>query len=675
MFGYQNSAATIQFKSNDQIDKEKQLEGTELVIEEVTGLSAFLNRNFQAARSAKFKIENYLLKSLRQRKGEYEPDRLAEIRKQGGNEIYMMLTSVKCRAAESWIYEILFPAGDKAWNIEKTPLPELDPAVMDAINEEIMMQATEAMQVDPTLIVDEAALKQVAKQIEKALTDRLGKEADERALKMDTLIEDQFVEGGFTKALKEHIKDIVTYRAGILKGPVIKKKRQLKYEKIGGKTIPKISTKIIKTYKRVSPFDIFPSPNSRGIQDGYLFERHRMSVKSFQEIKGVQGYKDDVIDEIIDLFGQKGHRGWLLNDSERANLESRENEFITQEGMIDVLEYSGGVLGKDLIDWGMPKEKVKNPRKYYEANIWFVKNHIFKATLNNDPLGRRPYSKSCFEEIPGSFWGWGIPDLMRDTQNMCNASARSIANNLALASGPQVEVNTDRLVESEEPEAIGPWRIWQTRSDPYGSPQQAIRFHDVPSNARELMAVYEFFAKLADDHTGIPAYTYGNANVGGAGRTASGLSMLMTAASRGIKGVIANIDTTIEETVTRTYDYNMLYHDDESVKGDVNIIANGSKSLIAKEQLTIRMNELLQTTANPIDTQIMGLEGRAALLRQAMKNMDIKVDDVIPDPEGFAERIKQAAMQEPLAGGQPPAPQTLGFDGAPAQGQDTSLFQ
>ena len=47
---------------------------------------------------------------MRQRNGEYEPDKLAAIQAQGGSEIYDV-NQVKCRGAESWLRDILLDSG------------------------------------------------------------------------------------------------------------------------------------------------------------------------------------------------------------------------------------------------------------------------------------------------------------------------------------------------------------------------------------------------------------------------------------------------------------------------------------------------------------------------------------------------------------------------------------
>ena len=80
------------------------------------GLAAHLRTCWDAARQAKKPIENIMLRGLRQRNGEYEADKLAQIHRQGGSDVYMMITEVKCRAAESWLRDILLDQGSAPWD-------------------------------------------------------------------------------------------------------------------------------------------------------------------------------------------------------------------------------------------------------------------------------------------------------------------------------------------------------------------------------------------------------------------------------------------------------------------------------------------------------------------------------------------------------------------------------
>ena len=153
---------------------------------------------------------------------------------------------------------------------------------------------------------------------------------------------------------------------------------------------------------------------------------------------------------------------------------------------------------------------------------------------------------------------------------------------------------------------------------------------------------------------------------GSAGRTASGLSMLMGNAGKAIKQVVANIDIGVmTPLLERLYDHNMEYSDDPELKGDVQIIARGAESLISKENAQLRRTEFLQATANPIDLGIIGAQGRAAVLREVAKNLDMDVDKVVPPLSQIKAKAAEAQMQaqnqpggaNPMQpNGSPPAP-------------------
>ena len=291
--------------------------------------------------------------------------------------------------------------------------------------------------------------------------------------------------------------------------------------------------------------------------------------------------------------------------------------------------------------------------------------------LNYDPLGEKPYSKTSFIKSPGAFWGRGIPEIIEDLQSVCNASARALVNNMAIASGPQVEVNLERIPPNEDITQLSPWKIWQVMNDPLGSSAPAVRFTQPDSRANELMAVYDRFSRLADDHSGIPAYVYGDMNVQGAGRTASGLSMLMGSAGKSIRQVVMHIDNDIiRPTVQRQFLYNMRYDEDESIKGDVEVIAKGAINLAVKETVNIRRVEFLNATANPMDLEIIGQDGRAAILREVAKGLQMPVDDIIPskEQESVTTQSKIRAMTQQQQ--QQPAPTPTQPDGSPKGGGD-----
>lgn len=640
----------------------------------ITGLAAKIKSNWEVARFARNTIEERIIDALRRRNGEYDPEKLAQIRSQGGSEIYMMLTSIKCRAAIAWVNDILFPAGDKPWKVGPTPIPELDENTNASIQEYVIAEAQQ-WQMEAQQVLPPEALQERISMLKDQMSERMQEEADKIAERMDKKIEDQTQEGGWESAMKEVINDVITYPVGILKGPIVRKRKTLKWERDeNGKTVPVKGKDFRLEWQRVAPFDIYPSPSSKDINDGYLFERHRLRRADLVAMKGVPGYNSDAIDLVLEAYGRGGLREWLWRDQERAWLEKRPNEWLNYDDTMDALEFWGSVSGRLLLEWGMTPDKITDPNEEYEVNAWMIGSYVIRAVINEDPLGHRPYDKCSFEEIPGAFWGLGVPEIMKDVQDICNAAARSLVNNMAIASGPQVEVHTDRVPIGEDITSLHPWKIWQTLSDPHGTNNPAVRMHNPKSYSKELLAVFDHFSGLADEYTGIPKYSYGEGGgATGAAGTASGLSMLMSSSARGIKLVINHLDRPIEGSIERTYTFNMINDPDESIKGDLKCIAKGSSSMVAKEQQMIRRNEFLNQTNNPVDLQIMGVEGRATLLRESVKSFDIPVDDVVPDRETIIKNTKVAAMQQialaDQSGGKATDPA-----GNSAGGQDARVF-
>jgi hypothetical protein len=295
-----------------------------------------------------------------------------------------------------------------------------------------------------------------------------------------------------------------------------------------------------------------------------------------------------------------------------------------------------------------------------------IGRHVIKAVLNVDPLGCKPYSKSSFEQIPGSFWGRGIPELISDIQDVCNACVRAIVQNIGIASGPQVERNVDR-VPPYETSQMWPWKVWDvTESQMSSSP--ALKFYQPPMVVDKLVNVLTVFIKLADEHSGVPAYAHGDPRVGGGGDTASGLSMLITQAARGIKQIIKNIDNNqIKGCVERQFYYNIEQKEYRGLIGDLKVVARGSQALVAKESQALRLTEYARATANPYDMQIIGWGGRKYILKEIARNLGLEQDEIVEEPIGRPKlQIPEIA---PLAG-----PRTLDQAGNPAQGKATAQF-
>lgn len=667
------SNSELRKREKEMVDKELAARQNDSV---VLGLSAHLRSCWDAARQAKKPIENIMLRGLRQRNGEYEADKLAQIHEQGGSDIYMMITEVKCRAAESWLRDILLDTGTPPWDLNPTPIPDLSPEQTQEMQVAFAAVVTRIVENEGRAPTADEMLE-LKEMVAQDYRFKLLEAADNRAQKMKIKISDQFAQGGWGDSFNEFITDLVTYPCAFLKGPVVRRQRKLSWAKgEDGRTIVEAGEVIAPEFERVDPFRMYPEPGISHINEGYLFEHHPLSRTELADLIGVPGYDDDAIRKVLEIGNGSS---WINEDVEliKDEEERKFHSFNRPTETFDALEFWGKVTGKMLVEWGLDEDEIEDEHREYDANVWIVGNYVIKAILNYDPLGEKPYAKTSFIKRPGSFWGSGIPEIIEDIQSVCNAAARALVNNMGISSGPQVEVNLERIPPNEDITQLHPWKIWQVTNDPLGSSAPAVRFTQPDDNANTLLGVYDKFSKLADDHSGIPSYVYGDLNVQGAGRTSSGLSMLMGAAGKGIRQVVMHIDNdVIKPVVHRQFVYNMRYDEDETIKGDVEILPKGSINLAVKETVNIRRLEFLNATANQIDMEIVGRDGRAAILREVAKGLQMPVDDIIPsrEKEGYmtrmAAKMELEARQAEQASSQKPVPTQP--DGTPKGGQDAN---
>lgn len=638
----------------------------------IQSLASYLNKLQQDAKDNKREVELEILEDYRQRKGEYSPQKLAEIKEFGGSEIYMQLTNNKCRAVEAWLRDILMPAGDKPWSLSPTPIAELSPGVVMQVQQKVFAEAYMAAQatgVQPTADMMQARFAE----LQETVKDVLQEQAKDAAAAMETKIEDQLAEAKWERVFGDFLNDFSTTKAGIIKGPIIQRKKSLKWEQGADGYKPVVSEELSIVFERVSPLDIYPGPDTVDVDDGYLFHRHNMSLETLIAMRGMAGVDESALDAVIAQYGVSGHREPDYVDQERSTIEQR--PYAHWPGMsstIEAWEFWGAIPGKLLAEWGMDGI---DEGEVYHCNAWKIGNWIIKATLNEHPLGKKPYSKASLEPVAGAFWGNGPAYILRDVQQMVNACARAISNNMGIASGPQVVVNdVGRLPGTEDVTKMYPWKVWQFESDSMnGSFRPPVSFFQPNPMVDALLGVFQFFSRLADTYIGVPTYPMNEMDPKGAGKTASGMSMALGQAAKGGKRAVGEIDDNIlMNVIEMVFVYNMLYDQDESIKGDLKVIARGSAAMVVKEQQMIRRQEFLGATGNPIDMQIIGMDGRATLLRETAKALDMPLDDLNLDDKSI-ETIRKM-VQGMQAQAQQPPPQELDAAGNPVAGQDAALF-
>jgi hypothetical protein len=608
------------------------------------GVAAQVRRHWQLARDAKQDIEQKMLNAVRSRRGEYPPDKLASIKAGGGSDIYMMLFATKARQAKALLTDVFIGAGtSKPWTLTPTPKPELPPEEVSQIMQGCAELVYQAEMSGVPMGIDQ--IRQLLQDAKDRVESQIMARARYGAQCAEPVIEDILVEGGWLEAIDQFLDDLTTFPTAFIKGPVIRKETKLKWQPQPDGTSKPVPTEVQKReWVRVDPFNMYPAPWATDCNDAPLIERHKLSPTELSEFIGVPGYSEAALRSVLSEVGIGGLKEWLTIDVQKPEAEGRTGSTPNASSdQIDALQYWGAVSGKMLREWGMTPAQVPDEAKHYQVECWLIGSHVIKCVLNEDPLGRRPYYSDGYSRVPGAFWHNSLFMLIEDCQDMCNAAARALANNLGISSGPQVDVNVQRLAQGETITSMYPWKIWQTTSDPMGSTSKAVNFFQPESNAQELMGVYEKFSLMADEYCGIPRYMTGTEGTPGAGRTASGLSMMIGNASKTIKQLVASVDMrVVSPSVAREYDEQRRTN--PNIYGDLQIIARGALSLQTREAAQVRRNEFLAAIgSSPVLQQIVQPEGLAALVRETAKTLDMDADLIVPPPSEL--RLRQLTMQ------------------------------
>ena len=634
-----------------------------------TALSSRINKSWEAARSNKMKVEHNMLECLRERKGEYGPEELRDIREAGGSDIYVKLATSKIRAGIAHIKSILLPEGDRAHGIEPTKNPTLPEYINDMIVERILqnpnMQDAQGNPIPP----DQQAelLQTMARRELKAF-------AKTRARAMDRKITDQLQEGGYIEAMNHFIDDFCTQPAAFMKGPYFANVPKLTYELRREGMVPVQSVEMVMRFRTIDPFDAYPAPGVDSCQKGDFIERIRMSKTELYAMRDMPGYNRAAVIEVMqDLRNHKLDK-WLWTDVTRAHIADHLHSWQESTTELDGLHWYGRAQGFELIEWGMDAKLIDDPLREYECDAIKIGRHVVKAALNTDPLYRRPIHHSCYEKIPGSVFGNSPSMLMRSTQKMVNATARALQNNLAHASGFQAEVDYTRLSSETDAFDLHPFKVWQARESEFAGDRPAVRFFQPESNAPELISVIDYFKLMADSDTGIPEFLHGGSGGGqGADATAKGRAMLLDQSAKLLLSSVMNADRDVcVPTIRMMYDYNMLHDPDESIKGDAQVVAKGINARLQADAARQSHMALLEVTgSDPQDRQIVGLEGRAKLLKALINTFDdIDHDEIVPSDEELEQRIKQIENTPP-----PPDPMMVKIEADAKQAQAKLQFE
>jgi hypothetical protein len=637
------------------------------------GIISFVQQRFSRAEESRRYDEQRWLRAYRNYRGIYSPDiKFTEAEK---SRVFIKVTKTKTLAAYGQITDVLFANNSFPLSIEPTIIPE---GVAEHVHIET---ADKSGQGSP----DAGALfgyKGDGNDLPpgatvQSLLERLGPLKDTlkdekviegagvtptsltfspsmvAAKKMQKKILDQLDESNANKQLRSAAFEMALFGTGVMKGPFGVDKEYAKWDDKGEysptiKTMPQTS--------HVSVWNFYPDPDANNTGEAqFIIERHKMSKTQVLALKKRPMFRKNVIDEVV-MQGENYTKKYWEDDL---------NDFAPNYGVerFEVLEYWGNVSVEMLIDNEITIPKELKDYDDLQANIWYCNGKVIRLVLNPFKPSRIPYYAVPYELNPYSIFGVGIAENMDDTQTLMNGFMRMGVDNAVLSGNLVFEIDETNLVPGQDM-TIYPGKIFRRQG---GAPGQSLFGTKFPNVSQENLQMFDKARQLADESTGLPSFSHGQTGVAGVGRTASGISMLMNAASGGIKTVIKNVDDYLLRPMGEAFfSFNMQFDYDAEAAGDLEVRARGTESLMQNEVRSQRLLQFLQVVNNPT---LAPFAKMPYIIREIAKSMDLDPDLV---SNNMDEAARQALVLQRMQPPEPPAGAAPAAAGGPPSPMDTS---
>ena len=496
--------------------------------------------------------------------------------------------------------------------------------------------------------------------------------AQKAARRMEKLIHDQIEESNGASEIRNALFESALFGTGIVKGPFNFNKTLHRWTEgeDGDRTYSPIDVRVPRL-EFVSIWDFFPDPNATNIDESeYVFHRHRMNRTQLRSLGKMPYFDKEAIRTCLQMgpnYVEEDYEHELKDDNRGDDYGSSQYEVLEYWGVMDA-EYCRQV--------GMEIPEDVDDLDEVQINAWTCNGQMLRSVVNPFTPFRIPYHAFSYEKNPYSFFGIGVAENMDDSQKIMNGHARMAIDNLALSGSVIFDVDETALVGGQSME-IYPGKVFRRQA---GVPGQAINGLKFPNTTVENMQMFDKFRQLADEQTGIPSYSHGQTGVQSMTRTASGMSMLLGAASLNIKTVIKNLDDFLLKPMGEAYfQWNMQFSDYKlGIDGDLEVKATGTNSLMQKEVRSQRLTMFLQTAANPAVAPFIKMN---KLISELAYSLDLDPDELMNDPEeaammaqiiGMQNNVGQATSPEAGPGGQEQG--AMGADGGvPEQPQDLGV--
>ena len=670
-----------------------------LELDQKQNLVGIIQSRFFQAEEARNSDEKRWLQSYENYRGLY--NKSVKFRDSEKSRIFVKITKTKVLAAFGQLVDVIFGTGKFPIGIQETKIPEgeLEHAHLDINNPQVGLENSlpddignridnpydvgyegDGRTLNPGATFGKGMFSETLEDsVEDNLVEGLKPNpqvleispAQKAARRMEKLIHDQIDESNGSSELRSALLEAALLGTGIVKGPFNYNKKLNKWDmgEDGARNYNPLEVRVPRI-EFVSCWDFYPDPSSTSIEEcEYIVHRHKMNKSQLRQLRNMPYFNEDAIRNCLTEgpnYTEKDFESQLKDDTRVDEYQSN----------FEVLEYWGIMDAEYAREVGIELDDSIDDLDEVQINAWVCGNQLLRAVINPFTPYRLPYHAFPYERNPYNFFGIGVAENMDDSQQIMNGHARMAVDNLAMAGSLVFDVDESALVGGQSME-IYPGKIFRRQA---GMPGQAIHGLKFPNTAPENMMMFDKFRQLADEQTGIPSYSHGQTGVQSMTRTASGMSMLLGAASLNIKTVVKNLDDFLLKPLGEAFfQWNMQFFEGSlDVKGDLEVKATGTNSLMQKEVRSQRLTMFLQTAQSPAIAPFVKI---SKLVSELAYSLDLDPEEILNDPEEAAimaqiigmqnagqntsEEVEPDGQQSSMGGpnGTPQQPQELGDTG------------
>jgi hypothetical protein len=485
----------------------------------------------------------------------------------------------------------------------------------------------------------------------------------------EDILTDQLERGGFKPLLKAGVNALGKYGTAFMFGPFVRKEKIAEVSQgPDGQMVESEYAFDCPYFQLANTLDTYPDPEARELGAGL-----GVIWATMESPHTVAAWKNDERYSNIEAA--------LLNPGD--NSEQIGTERIKQlrgavenwhkDGRIKVARFFGKIPADKMpkseeTAEGAKSELDDEPTKNDDMiDIIAVVAGGVVVRVEESPYRDMPALRCVYEDEEDEMWGVGIAENNSPHQKITNAAFRLFLEGKGMALLGTKAIDQSKFLPGEDFKK-SPGKVYKFKQGlTADEKKEAIVNFVEPDVTGGWMDVIRASEQFSDDDTGITKYTQGD-DSRNLNKTATGISMIMSASSLPIKEVIQNIDEMwIEQIIERLVEWDLKYLDVVTVQkihGDKHAQAwaqikqfgkssfmtwkaTGVSSFMQKEVLTNKLNAFSQFVMSNPATAAKVDSGE--LLRQTWDAMEMGRESPIlednPDMANVPPQVQQQ-MQE-----------------------------